>query len=63
VLLAANDNWRSTQQTAIIATGVAPTRDAEAAVVTTFAPGAYTAIVRGVNGTTGVAVVEVYQLD
>jgi hypothetical protein len=63
VLLASNDNWRSTQQTAIIATGVAPTNDAEAAIVSTFSPGSYTAIVRGANGTTGVAVVEVYQLD
>jgi cysteine-rich secretory family protein len=62
-LLASNDNWRSTQQTAIIATGVAPTRDAESAIVTSFQPGAYTAIVRGANGSTGVAVVEVYQLD
>jgi hypothetical protein len=63
VLLAANNDWRSTQQSAIIATGVAPTRDAEAAIVTSFSPGSYTAIVRGANGTTGVAVVEVYQLD
>jgi hypothetical protein len=63
ILLSSNDNWRSTQETAIIATGVAPTRDAEAAIVTTFSPGSYTAIVRGVNGSTGVAVVEVYQLD
>jgi cysteine-rich secretory family protein len=62
-LLASNDNWRSTQETAIIATGVAPTRDAESAIVTTFLPGSYTAIVRGANGTTGVAVVEVYQLN
>jgi uncharacterized protein YkwD len=63
ILLASNDNWRSTQQAAIIATGVAPTRDAESAIVTTFSPGSYTAIVRGANGTTGVAVVEVYQLN
>lgn len=62
-LLASNDNWRSTQQAAIIATGVAPTRDAESAIVTSFPPGAYTAIVRGANGSSGVAVVEVYQLD
>jgi len=62
-LLAANDNWRSTQEAAIIATGVAPTRDEEAAIVATFSPGSYTAIVRGANGTTGVAVVEVYQLN
>ncbi len=63
ILLASNDNWRATQQTAIIATGVAPTREAEAAIVTTLSPGSYTAIVRGANGTTGVAVVEVYQLN
>lgn len=62
-LLAANDNWRFTQETAIINTGVAPTRDAESAIVTSFSPGSYTAIVRGANGTTGVAVVEVYQLN
>jgi hypothetical protein len=58
-----NDNWRTTQETAIIATGVPPTRNAESAIVTSFAPGSYTAIVRGANGTTGVAVVEVYQLN
>jgi hypothetical protein len=63
VLLASNDNWRTTQQTAIIETGVAPTREAESAIVTSFSPGSYTAIVRGANGTTGVAVVEVYQLN
>ncbi|MFN2621384.1 MAG: CAP domain-containing protein [Chthoniobacterales bacterium] len=62
-LLASNDDWRSTQETAIVETGVAPTRDAESAIVATFSPGSYTAIVRGANGTTGVAVVEVYQLN
>ena len=63
ILLASNDNWRSTQQAAIIATGLPPTRDAESAIVTSFAPGSYTAIVRGANGANGVAVVEVYQLN
>jgi cysteine-rich secretory family protein len=62
-LVGSNDNWRSTQQTAILDTGVAPTRDAESAIVTSFLPGSYTAIVRGANGTSGVAVVEVYQLN
>ena len=62
-VLAFNDDWRSSQQAAIINTGVPPTHDAESAIVTTFSPGAYTAIVRGGNGTTGVAVVEVYQLN
>ena len=62
-LVSSNDNWRSTQQAAIIASGVAPTRDAESAIATSLAPGSYTAIVRGANGTTGVAVVDVYQLN
>jgi hypothetical protein len=62
-LLASNDNWRNTQENAIINTGVPPTHDAESAIVTSFAPGSYTAIVRGADGTSGVAVVEVYQLN
>jgi hypothetical protein len=62
-LLASNDDWRTTQQSAIIETGVAPTRDAESAIVISFSPGSYTALVRGANGTTGVALVEVYQLN
>jgi hypothetical protein len=61
--IASNDNWRTTQEAAIIATGVPPTRDEESAIVISLQPGAYTAIVRGVNGTSGVAVVEVYDLD
>ena len=64
-LIAANDNWRSDQEAEIIATGIPPTNDLESAIVATLsANGAsYTAIVRGVNGTTGVAVVEVYALN
>lgn len=62
VLLAANDNWKDTQQTEIEATGIPPTNDAEAAIVRTFAPGGYTAIVRGKNDTTGVGLVEAYNL-
>jgi hypothetical protein len=62
-VLAFNDDWRSAQQNAIIDTGIPPTLDAESAIVTSFSPGSYTAIVRGANGTSGVAVVEVYQLN
>jgi hypothetical protein len=61
--IASNDNWRSTQEAAIIATGVPPTNDDESALVETLAPGAYTTIVSGVNGGTGVGLVEVYDLD
>jgi hypothetical protein len=61
--LAFNDNWRSTQQSAISATALQPTRDAEAAILISLPPGAYTAIVRGANTMTGVAVIEVYHLN
>ena len=63
VLIGSNDNWKSTQQTQIAATGKAPPNDLESAIMRTLAPGNYTAIVRGVNNTTGVALVEVYALN
>jgi hypothetical protein len=59
-IVALNDNWGDTQESAIEATGIAPTDDAESAILSTLAPGNYTAIVRGVGGTTGIALVEVY---
>jgi len=62
-LLATNDNWRSDQQVEIIATGIPPSNDLESAIVRDLAPGAYTAIVRGVNSMTGIAVVEAYGLN
>jgi hypothetical protein len=61
-LIAANDNWRSAQESEIIATGIPPTNDLESAIVRDLAPAAYTAIVRGANNTTGVALVEAYGL-
>jgi hypothetical protein len=61
-LILANDNWRDAQQAAIIATGIPPTDNLESAILATLAPGAYTAIVRGKNNTTGSALVEVYGL-
>ncbi len=62
-MLAQNDNWRSTQQAEIEASTVAPADDREPAVVATLAPGNYTTIVRGANNSTGVALVEFYDLD
>jgi hypothetical protein len=62
-LLAANDNWRTNQEAEILASAVPPTDDREAAVVSTLAPGAYSAVIRGANDTTGVALVEVYALN
>jgi hypothetical protein len=60
--IVSNDDWRSDQETEIIATGAPPTDDRESAVVSTLQPGAYTGIVRGKSGATGIALVEVYAL-
>ena len=61
-LMASNDNWRSSHEAEIVATNLAPSRDAESAIVETLAPGNYTAIVDGAAGTTGVGLIEVYHL-
>lgn len=63
VIVASNDNWRSTQEAEIIATTVPPPNDLEAAIVATLAPAPYTAIVRGKDGATGVGLVEVFALS
>lgn len=61
-LLASNDDWRSTQEAEIIATGLAPPNNLEAAIVRTLPSASYTAVVRGAGGTTGIALVEAYRL-
>ena len=64
-----NDNWKTDAQTgqsqedAIAATGAPPSNDLESALVSSLAPGQYTAIVAGKNGGTGVGLVEVYNLQ
>ena len=62
-LIASNDNWKEKQQTEIEATGAPPTNDLESAIIATLDPGAYTAIVSGKNATSGVGLVEGYDLD
>ena len=67
--IATNDNWKINDQTGqsqeadIRATTIPPTNDLESALVANLAPGNYTAIVRGKNNTTGVGLVEVYNLQ
>jgi len=70
-LIASNDNWRNTIIGGIITqdqvqdiqnSGHAPGDATESAIIANLPPGDYTAIVRGVNNTTGVALVEVYDL-
>jgi hypothetical protein len=58
-----NEGWRSTQESEIQATTIPPSNDNEAAILATLAPGNYTAVVRGKNDTTGIAVVEAYNLQ
>lgn len=59
-----NDNWRDApNRDEIIASTVAPNNDNESAILMTLEPGAYTAVVSGVNGEEGVGVVEAYDLD
>jgi hypothetical protein len=60
-----NNNWKDdpAQEALIIASGIPPTNDLESAIDATLNPGAYTAIVRGNNNTSGVALVEVYDLS
>lgn len=57
-----NDNWRSSQEAEIIATGIAPKDNRDAAFLDTVPTGLYTAIVRSADETTGVALVEAYDL-
>jgi hypothetical protein len=58
-----NDNWRSTQESDIQQSGLAPSDDRESAILTTLRQGAYTTVIRGANGTTGVGLIEIYDLQ
>ncbi len=62
-IVGTNDDWRATQQSEIIATGLPPADDKESAILMALHPGGYTAIVRGQASAVGVALVEVYNLD
>lgn len=61
-LLASNDNWRDSQAAEIQASGLAPTNSAESAMIRTVSPGIYTAILRDRRNTSGVALIEAYDL-
>ena len=71
-LIGSNDNWQTTTLGGIITSnqvndiqnsGHAPTAASESAIIADLQPGNYTAVVHGVSNTTGVALVEVYDLD
>ena len=63
-VIAHNDNWDTGGQYGeLVASGLAPTHPLEAALIATVAPGSYTAIIRGVGGSQGVAMIEGYEVD
>jgi hypothetical protein len=63
-LLASNDDWGTgSQATAISSSGYSPANAKESAIIATLPTGNYTAIVRGVNNSTGIALVDAYDLD
>ena len=61
--VSSNNDWKSSQQAVITNSGLAPGNDLESAILTDLAPGNYTAVVSGVTGATGVALVEAYHLQ
>ena len=61
-LIRSNDNWKDTQQSEIEMTSLAPSNDAESALLAAIPSGNYTAILAGKNQGTGVGLVEVYSL-
>ena len=63
VVIMSDDNWRDSQETLIQSTGLTPTNDAESAIIDSLSPGNYTAVVRGKDNGTGVALVEVFNLQ
>jgi uncharacterized delta-60 repeat protein len=62
-LLVTNDDWKTTQQAEIQATGLAPPNDLEPAILATLSPGAYTVFLQGKAMTTGIGLAEIYDVD
>lgn len=60
---AQNDDWRLSQEQALIDSGLAPTDNRESAILLSLLPGNHTAIVRGKDDTAGVGLVEIYNLQ
>jgi hypothetical protein len=61
--LAANDDWKTNANIAdIIASGIAPANDLEAVLLIRLEPGVYTTVVNGTGDTTGIGLVEIYEV-
>jgi hypothetical protein len=63
-LITSNDDWtHSSQKDEIQATGIPPSDDRESAILTSLTPGNYTVVLRGKDGSTGIGLVEAFDLD
>ena len=62
-IIASNNDWQDTQAAQITATGLAPKNAKESAICAVLPAGAFTAVVQGNAGTTGIALVEIYALE
>jgi hypothetical protein len=63
-MLRQNDNWQSAANAnEITATTIPPTNSKEAAILIRLEPGNYTTVVDGADSGTGIALVEVYEID
>ena len=63
-LMTSNDNWKdSPDRAAIENSGLAPTDDRESAIIRTLVPGVYTGVLAGKDNSTGIALIEIYDLD
>jgi hypothetical protein len=58
-----NDNWRTSQESEIQNSGLAPADDRESAIIASLPPGNHTAIIRGAGNSTGVGIVEIFDLE
>jgi hypothetical protein len=58
-----NDNWKDTQRSQIEGAALQPSNDLESVIMTTVDPGAYTVLLTGTNGGTGVGLIEIYDTD
>jgi hypothetical protein len=61
-IIATNDNWQQAPNANEIPNGFAPSDARESVIVTTLAPGNYTAVIKGAHGETGIGIVEMYDL-
>ena len=62
--LRSNDDWQSESNSDdIIATAIQPSSTKEASILVRLEPGAYTAVVTGANNSTGIAMIEIFEID